>query len=437
MISGSDVAAQLRQQASTLSSLISRHQELQGYLKQRDVELAQQLAAARRELAAVYLPALTDVDLARVAKLTGFQGFARRDPRAALEHERHVLETSIARIETDDRYQRRDVLVGPSGTLTQELDDVNDMLAPLQAECERFETLPDFKELVDIGYDTPRFEGKWWHASYWKQWAAGDRICKTLGMNDFGDDVLPAYLKSAEPRNFMRSEAERITKSIDDVHGLVQEHDRLVHRLANLTEIYLAEAQDFLGEHLVAADAALLEQWAQQEPELHRAVQMGVRKLAGLQAKRHVLADMSQAGVPQTIGQLEQRRAKLQAKAHKYARPKYAYTRFPDDTVNPAFDDKARAMQGQIDKLQRRVDTLVANQQYAGFDLRNDPHLWWWYLTQSAPPRYAPHYYDYYQSHSDFSVMTDPDHADVGADVGDAAAVAFAAGELEQDGYLS
>src|SRR5690606_39031971 len=243
---GHQVANHYRLQAGELSTLIASHRELQGKLKSREEELSEQLLAARRELASVYLRVIDDENLERVARLTGFQGFARRDPRVAREHERKVLQHTIERIEGDDRYQRRDLLVGPSGTLTQELQHAREALAPLQAECERFESLPDFTTLIAIGYDTPAFQEKWWHASYWKHWAAGDRICKQLGMRDFGDDVIPAYNKVCEPRNVLAAEVERLDKQISDVHELVREHDRLVDRLTHLDEIYLGEAQDFL-----------------------------------------------------------------------------------------------------------------------------------------------------------------------------------------------
>jgi hypothetical protein len=364
---------------------------------------------ARRELANVYLKAIDDANLERVTRLTGFQGFARRDPRVAREHERKVLQSSITKLEADDRYQRRDVLAGPDGTLTQELNQNRETLAPLQAECDRFESMQDFAELIAIGYDTPRFQDKWWHASYWKHWAAGDRICKELRMDDFGDDVIPAYEKVAEPRNFMKLEVERLDKQITEIHELVRHHDQLADRLAHLDEIYLAEAQDFLGEHLMNADAALLEDWAKGEPELLRAVQMGVRKIAGIQAKRSIIVDMAQSGVPQTIQQLEARQQKAYAKYNKFSRPKHAYAHFSNDMINDGFDEKSRGMQTQIDKVNRKVDHLMANQNYAGFDLRNDPYLWWWYFMESAPPRYAPHYYDYYQRNPSFNVVTDPD----------------------------
>jgi hypothetical protein len=439
-VSGHQVADHFRTQAQVLSGLITKHRSLQAYLQEQDTELQRQLVEARAQLASVYLKALDDENLARVGKLTGFQGFERRDPRVAREHERKVLSSNIAKIEAEPRYQQRDAFAGPNGTLTQEVQQNRETLTPLQAECERFESLVGFAELLAVGYDTPSFKEKWWQASYWKHWAAGDRICKELGLNDFGDDVIPAYQKVAEPRNFMRSEVERLDKQINEIHELVRQHDQLVDRLSHLDEIYLAEAQEFLGEHLMNADAALLEQWAQGDTDLLRGVQMGVRKIAGLQAKRSILVDMAQSGIPHTIQQLEERQAKAYRKHNKFARPKYAYSTFGNDMVNQQFFDKTRNMEAQIDKLQRRVDQLMANQNYAGFDLRNDPYLWWWYFMEAAPPRYAPHYFDYYQRNPSFNVVTDPSFLDDDDDHdrGEDVARAFAASDaLDQGGYLS
>ena len=436
-VSGHQVAEHYRTQARTLSELIAEHRQVLVKLASRDEDLSAQLVAARRELASVYLRAIDDENLERVARLTGFQGFARRDPRLAREHERKVLQGSVAKIEADERYGKRELLVGPDGTLTQELQQNRETLAPLQADCERFESLPDFATLIAIGYDTPSFQEKWWQASYWKHWAAGDRICKELGMGDFGDDVIPAYNGVAEPRNVMKAEVERLDRQITEIHELVREHDRLADRLAHLDEIYLGEAQDFLGEHLMNADAALLEDWAKTEPDLIRAVQMGVRKIAGLQAKRSILVDMSQSGVPQMIKQLEQRQQKAHRKYNKFSRPKYAYSSFGNQMIADGFDERSHKMKVQLAKLEDRVDKLVANQNYAGFDLRNDPYLWWWYFMESPPPRYAPHYHDYYQRNPSFNVVTDPDFVDEAPDRSEDVARAFAASELEQGGYLS
>ena len=435
-VPGHQVAEHFRAQAQTIQGLIGDHRRVLDVIKQRDDELQAQLFAARRELASVYLKALDDENLVRVGKLTGFQGFERRDPRQAREQERKVLQSGVAKMEADERYQKRDVLAGPDGTLSQELKQNVETLAPLQAECDRFETLADFAQLIAIGYDTPQFQEKWWHASYWKHWAAGDKICRELGMKDFGDDVIPAYNKVAEPRNFMRGEVKRLETQINEIHELVRQHDQLAERLNRLDEIYLGEAQDFLGEHLMNADAALLEEWAKGEPDLLRAVQMGVRKIAGIQAKRSILVDMAQSGVPQMIQQLETRQQKAYQKYNKFARPKHSYSSFQDDIVNDGFDQKSKNMQVQINKLERRIDSMMANQNYAGFDLHNDPYLWWWYFMESPPPRYAPHYYDYYQRNPTINIVTDPDFVDAGPDRSEDVARAFVASDADTGGGI-
>src|SRR5262245_55934504 len=106
-VSGHQVAEHYRAQAQTIQGLIAGHRHLLDVLKQRDDELSAQLVAAQRELASVYLRAIDDENLQRVAKLTGFQGFERRDPRQAREQERKVLQSGVGKIEADERYQKR------------------------------------------------------------------------------------------------------------------------------------------------------------------------------------------------------------------------------------------------------------------------------------------------------------------------------------------
>ncbi len=437
-LQGTDIASHYRQQAQTLGRLFHSYNALAEEMGLQAAKLDEQIKAARRELSSVYLNELTAVAFMRTARLTGFKGFERRDPRAAMAHERKVLESSIAKIDSAEEFARRDQLVGPTGTLTQELDNARTTLEPLEQECAKFEIHLGFSELVAIGYDTPNFSDKWWQASYWKHWAAGDKICKALGMSDFGDDVLPAYRMVAEPRNFMRDEIKRFSAQIDQVHELVKQRDQAQERLANLEAIYLAEAQEYLGEHLENADAGLLEEWAAGAPDMLRAVQVGVRKLAGLAAKKRFLLEMANQGIAPFANQLAARRAKAEAKANKFTRPKYAYASFSNDMINTEFDEKAKALEVQREKLDRRTKALVAAENYAGFDMRNDQELWWLYFMQSPPPRLAPNLFDYYQRRPNVQPVTDPDFVDMGPTTGEAMATAFAAGDMEQGGaYLS
>jgi hypothetical protein len=431
-VSGSQVAEHYGSQVRAFSDLIDAHKQTLAKVRSADAAVEQELRAAVHDLAAIYLGSLEDASLARAAQLTGFQGFVRRDPRVAQAQERKVLTASLQRIEADDRYVRRDLLVGTSGTLTQELDNAREALAPLQAECDRFESQEGFLELIEVGYDTPAFKEHWWNAGYWRHWAAGDRICKALRFDDFGDDVVPAYRKYAEPRDVLRADVKRIEGEIEAVHQLVQEHDRAQDRLAHLDEIYLTQAQDFLGEHLAHADLGLLEQWIANEPEA-RAVQQGLRRVAGVQAKRKLLGEIANQGVPQLIKQLDERRLKASAKMTKFLRAKNQSSYFDDRMISPDARSKTQALAAQQHKLDRRIDQLVKARDYSRFELRNDSELWWWYFFDAPPSRYyTPSLWDYYQRRPDAVVMTD----DLD-DPGDAPARALAAGGLEDGAYLS
>ena len=174
---GSDLASYFRQQA-VHSSRSSTSTRLSSATSSSVTSSSRsQLLSAQQELAAVDLPALTD-PTSSGSRLTGFQGFARRDPALAIEQERKV---------TDARRSRRskptiDLFSATCSSARRARSSRSSTKrarrsTPLQAAAQ-FESLRGFTELVEIGYDTPQFDEKWWHASYWKHWATGDRICK-------------------------------------------------------------------------------------------------------------------------------------------------------------------------------------------------------------------------------------------------------------------
>ena len=252
-------------------------------------------------------------------------------------------------------------------------------------------------------------------------------------MKDFGDDVLPAYRKYQEPRDVMRADIERLTREIDATHKAVEEHDKLAARYKDLAAIYLQESQDFLGEHLEHADFALLETWVANEADLLRPAQMGLRRLAGIIAKRQFTGDLAQQGVPTIIGQLQERQQQAQQKVAKFSRPKNMYATFPDPDD---FSEKAAAIEAQRYKMQQRQYALMQADDYYRYDLRQDQSMWWLYLLGSPPPRYYPGLYDYYGRHPGVTVLVDDrEYVDLGTG---RAARAFADRDLERGGaYLS
>ena len=430
MHSARDVVAHYRDNQSWAQELIGRWTNLDRELQARIADIQTQAATARGNLARAYLLTLDKPALDRVEKLTGFRGFTRRDPLKAMDHEAHVLRSTIAKIVADERWQRRRYLVGPEGEHTRALAEAESMLAPWQAECAKFEDLEHFQELLNVKYDTPDFEHTWWKGSYWKQWAAGDRICEALGMDDFGDDVLPAYEKVAEPRNKWQGEVTRIQALIDAVHNLVHKRDKAEARIPRLPELYLEACQEQLAEFFEKADLGLLEEWLEGAGG-DRGVQQVLRRVAGLRQKVEILSELRTYGVLPQITQLEQRSAKFQRKATKYARSKYQGRRLGSEVLDKKFGLKLQKYRATPGKIRRQVDRIVAFEDYGSFDLQNDPELWFVHMARKRPSRFTPRLQAWYTRHPDAAPELEQE------DAGEAVAAAADAFDPTDRGYLS
>lgn len=385
----------------------------------------EELAAALGALAQAFLPALEPAAIAQAERLTGFRGFSRRDPLRAMAREADVLRKTIARIEADPRYQRREYLVGPVGELTRARQEAASLLEPWEQECARFESQEGFEELVAVGYDTPRFTGRFWEASYWRHWATGDRICEALGMADFGDEVLPAWEKVALERKRWREELARADARIDEVHDLVREHDEAVARIPALPEVVLDGCHKVLAEHLGHADAALLDSWLQAEPDEQRPARLALRSVAGLLAKRAYLVELRDQGLSDMATELRRRAEKYARKSTKFGRPKYASVPIGDDQLDPAFLDKADKLERALYQQGLLVERVLGYDAYDRFDLANDPELWFMEMTGKRPSRLTPSLRSWYDR-SPSVVLRHVDEVEP-------AAVALAAADRELD----
>ncbi|HUH03045.1 MAG TPA: hypothetical protein VML75_13705 [Kofleriaceae bacterium] len=437
-IQGRQAVSHYQQRRQQATELAHSYEGLRQHIDARRTEIREQGKAARLELARVYLTELSPEAFERAARLTGFQGFQRRDPIKAMEHERVVLEKTIARIGADERYQQRELLAGPDGTLTTKLAEVHEMLEPWVAECQKFEQHDGFAELVFIGYDTPRFEGKWWQSTYWKHWAAGDRICQALGMDDFGDDVLPAYTRCSEQRAFWQGEERGLQAKLKEIHDLTWEHDVAVARIPDLPTLYLEQSQEFLGEYLGDADVGLLEEWAAQAGEDHRGITMALRKVAGLKAKDTLLHELQEEGIAALAAELRGRAGKYQRKIAKFSRPKNSWMTFNDNVLDHGFETKHAKLRERHAKLQMLVDRVYTYDDYHHFRLDNDPALWWLEMTHKQPPAMMVRTRKWYERNRDAAITHERwDEADGADPMTQAVAVAAAARELDEVGYLS
>ncbi len=384
---GQEIAEALEHNRRVNDALIGKARSLSERLQQAGERLRMEALGACLELAEVYLPTLDVPTLERVATLTGFRGFQRRDPLKAMEHERTSLQHLLQRTFADERYERRTYLVGPHGEYTRTLNERRSMQEPWNEECAKFESQPLWDELIASHYDTPRWTMSWMTAQYWRLWRAGDAICDALGMSDFGDDVLPAFRKvDAERRKWQEMIAEAEGK-VAEVHELVRTFDQASDRLAHLPETFLAAAQQGLREFLQGADLGLLEEWAGREGAIDPGIQSYLRRAAGLAAKVEMLDALHHEALDEFIAGLERRGGKWPRKIMKFNRPKHRYVEQDGRNADSGYLDKVAKYEGRLagfDKLMRRI---LDYEDYDRFQLDNDPELWWIEFTSSKPPR--------------------------------------------------
>ncbi len=407
----------------------------------KDLKKLRKTATTERDktslaLAQDYLSELSPEALERAQQLTGFTGFKRKNPIKAMHKEEKQLKRTIKELKQEPQYIKRDKLVGPKGSISAQHNEAISMLEPWLEDCAKFEDLPGFKELIEVGYDTPAFKLSWLTTRYWQLWRQGDEVCEALEMDDFGDDVLPAYLRVSKFRRRWQGEAKRFQEQIDAVHGLVQEHDQAVARLGSLEKLYWRQCCQALAEFLHMADVPLLEQWRAREAPNSQGLQMGLRRLAGLNAKLSYLQQYQEDGIAPLVKELKKRKSKFDRKFTKYNRPKYVYYRFEDTDLEAKFLAKVGKLKKKQTRAQKLIDRIGRYDDYDRFDLSNDPNLWWTEMTNSKPGRFTPRIRTWYEKHADAKPTHDPSVQE--EEGNSAAAQAMAAEDRAEDlGYTS
>jgi hypothetical protein len=398
---------------------------LSGDLKAKIAEAQEKRRSIAQELAAVYLVDLTEEAMAIAEQRSGFSGFSRMRPLQAMANEATRLSARVRTIEGDEQYRRREYLIGTNGSITRELAEARDLLAPWEEAAHRFESLPSFQELLDTGYDTPQFSIRWWEPTYWKLWARGDAACKALGLNDFGDDVLPAWREVSVPRDQWRQQVASIQARYNAVADLVQEHDSAQLRIQQLPQIYLAEARKALTNHILRAETGILESWAGED----RALLIGLRSIAGLDAKIFAWEDMLRGSQNLRVD-LDERLATLETKIHKLQRPKKLSTYYMGDLPPEKLVQRVGQHAQSRQKLSQNAEKVRAFDDYGSVPAEVPPQGWYVVMVGKTPNGHTPRLHEWYAQNPNYQVPVDPYYQH---SLGEAIAVEVA-GELIADG---
>ena len=340
-------------------------------------------------LATELMPALTPIAIERAERLTGFRGLTRADPLKAMARTRASLERTMREIEAEPDWIDREALAGPAGSLRLRRDSVAYELEPLQEECDRFEKLEGFKELVRVRYDSDAFDVGWWEPRYWRYWATGDRICEELDLDDFGDQVMPLYRRAARARDCKKEELDAVDGRIAAVHELVRRRDDAEARIPNLPAEFLAQCRRLLADHLEMADVPLLAEWLERDAPDDRASAMALRRFAGRCAKRDIYRELVEERLPPVVQELVDRERRYERKLAKFSRPKHRGQSFGQRDLDTKFSAKMGKHRRRVEQLRKMLDRVDDYDGYERFDPQNPRQLWWREFTGSRPPAAA------------------------------------------------
>lgn len=226
--------------------------------------LSPRLDAALRALAAALLPSLAPAHLSAAARLCAAPALDPGAIASALARRRAIASRTVARIAGEEAFGDREALLAAWGA---ELEAARATLSMAQARIAHCEGLDGFAALVEARFGTseeavPPLDARF---EWLRDVAAG--ICATLGLDDFGQDVLPRYRALLLERDEVQAAVFSLEARITGLLDLVREHEAACRALEADDTALLDAARAALERHLVTLDAEALEALADEGGE--------------------------------------------------------------------------------------------------------------------------------------------------------------------------
>ncbi len=351
-------------------------------LQRRKVEHAKRVEDVTRQrdeavigFAKLLLPEFSAAAVKRAATLSAYAPLMTGDPLGAMAKEETKLKADLAGMEADPKYRDRVALRAPGvGTLDRDLRELEEYRASIAAVLQKAEH-PRLSRLIDAEYGTKGYKEKWWRASFYWDWEAGDAILERFPEYKTFGELRDEILKSREDLGVYDKRIGELKTEILAGEQLEQAHDAAAERLANLASIHLADWQARLGRHAMENPETVAER-VKKEADLD----VLLKTLVGLGKKLEYLDQLAQTQLDEPLEEIKALREKLERDRYKFARPKNAALTFPADKFEKRFKDRTE----RIGKRARRYDvasrTLLSFTDYGHARFAED-FLWWDLMT--------------------------------------------------------
>lgn len=327
---------------------------------------------AWEHLGSVLVPDLAPERLDRLAQDLGLPVIGARSVEAGTRSEQARLAAQRDAALASPSYRNRE---GIRNECDIRLAECAEQLAPLEAVFEPIGADPRFRRLAASGYGTPRYAGRWWSLSYYRDWKEGDELVEAFGPTLRADDFPAILAKIAEARaaaRVMVEERDELTARVDEVAALERQHDDAAQALAQMPMRRLAAVRGQVRAHLEPMTG----------PQLARLVGSGqdsvvaLQRLSGLAAQRRYLIAAAERDILGPRARLAEAVERNQRDIMKLSRPKNAGKTFDGLKMSKRFAGRPAAFAKRREHYTQTRQVVTSFDRYDRGSLASD-FLWW------------------------------------------------------------
>lgn len=330
------------------------------------------VAEAWEHLCAVLVPDLEPERLGALAWQLGLPAVRAAAVEAGTTQEVARQQAELAAVEADAEYQNREGIALECKLL---LAECQELLAPLEAVYAEVVADPRFDRLRSLGYGTPRYAGRWWSLSFYRDWKEGDELVEAFGPERKADDF-PALLHKVEEAETaartLLDERDQLRARDQRISRLVERHDDAARALEQMPQRRLTAVRGTVRAHLQDLDEARLVALV---GDAH-AHAVAVQRLAGLAAQRRYLVAAAQRYIEEPRAQVGAAILRNNRDLQKLSRPKNAHHTFDAAKMHKRFVARPAAFSKRRERYAETRATIVGFDGYDRGSVARD-FLWW------------------------------------------------------------
>lgn len=338
--------------------------------------LDERTAEAWDHLGAVLVPELAPGLLDALAWQIGLPAIAARAVELGTQQEVARQQAALASVEVEPEYLNREGLRLECEFLLAECDD---LLAPLHAVYAEIHKDPRFHRLRANDYGTPRYAGRWYSLSYYRDWKEGDELVEVFGPKQQAQDFPTLLQKIIEAEVAARTIEEDRNKHLSRkirIQLLLERRDDATRALEQMPQRRLAAVRGAVRAHLQDLDEARL---AALVGDAHP-VAVALQRISGLAAQRRYLTAAAQRDIQEPWAQLGTAILRNNRDLQKLTRPKNAGRTFDADKMHKRFVARPAAFVKRRDRYVQTRETITSFHAYDRGSLAGDV-LWWDLIT--------------------------------------------------------